>query len=772
MKQVFRRVIDRRGRVLVADLPVPHVGPDQVLVQSHYSLISSGTEMGTLAKTPAELVRQTISDPWMRNVVKQNILATGPSQTARRVWHEIVTPREIGYSGAGTVLALGDNVEGLEIGQTVAYAASGHAEVAAPSISHVVPVPDGVDLRHAAFVTVGGIAMQSLRRADLQFGETVAIYGLGLVGQLCAAIAKAAGCVVVGIDINPKANELATAAGAALVVNPSDPDWKRRIQDFTGKNGVDATVICASSDSPEIINAAMEITRRQGRVVLVGYVKLDIHPKNFLYREIDLRYSRAYGPGSYDTSYEKGRVDYPFGYVRWTEKRNLEEFIRLVATGAVNPEPLIAGVYPVERAQEPFDAIRERKLPGVAALISYGTAPDLSPTMQIKPRPKRDGKVGISLIGFGNHVLGMHLPNLKAMRDVELRGIASATGRNASVAAQGLGVTMITTDVDELLADEGTDAVMICSNQPEHYEHIRAAIKAGKAVFIEKPMVTRLEDFSELLRLMQAQPTLVTLGLNRRYSPLVDRLRRSLKSPVDFVEYMIAQQPLPADHWSLDPVDGGGRLVSEGEHFIDLCNLLIGRRPVSVTARALGKLPDDLRTLCNFSVTLHYDGAAATVVFDECGVPGFPRERLSVLAPGQIAILDDFAKLTEFGPGKPRSKGTGLHKSMGHAEELEQFVRAVKGEPNHLLSWEGSSLATLCMFAAQESIRLGAEIDLGQFRRSLLAPPDEPGENGAAPAGETGESGEPGQSATAAEAGAKAANGPRRGRGTARAGIS
>lgn len=730
MKQVFRRVIDRRGRVLVADLPVPHMGPDQVLVQSHYSLISSGTEMGTLSKTPAELVRQTVSDPWMRNVVKQTILATGPSQTARRVWHEIVTPREIGYSGAGTVLALGDHVEGLKIGQSVAYAASGHAEVAAPSINHVVPVPDGVDLRHAAFVTVGGIAMQSLRRADLKFGETVAIYGLGLVGQLCASIAKAAGCVVVGIDINPKANELATAAGAALVVNPSEPDWKRRISDFTGKNGVDATVICASSDSPEIINSAMEITRRQGRVVIVGYVKLDIHPKNFLYREIDLRYSRAYGPGSYHTGYEKGRVDYPFGYVRWTEKRNLEEFIRLVASGTVNPEPLIAGVYPVERAQEPFDAIRERTLPGVAALISYGSDPDLSRTVRVSTRPKRDGKVGISLIGFGNHVLGMHLPNLKSMRDVELRGIASATGRNASVAAESLGATMITTDVDELLADEGTDAVMICSNQPDHYEHIRAAISAGKAVFIEKPMVTRLEDFAELLRLMEqltqpAHAPLITLGLNRRYSPLVDDLRKSLRSPADFVEYVIAQQPLPPDHWSLDPVDGGGRLVSEGEHFIDLCNLLIGKRPLTVTARALGQLPDDLRTLCNFSVTLHYDGAVATVMFNESGVAGFPRERVSVFARGQVAILDDFGKLTEFRPGKPRSKGTGLHKSMGHAEELEQFVRAVKGEPNHLLSWEGSSLATLCMFAAQESIRIGAEIDLDQFHRSLLADPEE-----------------------------------------------
>jgi predicted dehydrogenase/threonine dehydrogenase-like Zn-dependent dehydrogenase len=721
MKQVFRRVIDRRGRVVVADLPVPHVGPDQVLVQSHYSLISSGTEMGTLAKTPVELVRQTISDPWMRHVVQQTVLATGPSQTARRVWHEMITPREIGYSGAGTVLALGDRVEGLEIGQTVAYAASGHAEVAAPYVNHVVPVPDGVDLRHAAFVTVGGIAMQSIRRADLKFGETVAIYGLGLVGQLCASIAKAAGCVVIGIDINPKANELATAAGAALVVNPSEPDWKRRILDFTDKNGVDATIICARSDSQEIINSAMEITRRQGRVVIVGYVKLDIHPKNFLYREIDLRYSRAYGPGSYDTNYEKGRVDYPFGYVRWTEKRNLEEFIRLVAAGAVNPEPFIAGVYPVERVQEPFDAIRERRLPGIAALISYGPDPDRSRTKQINPRPKREGRVGISLIGFGNHVLSKHLPNLKSMRDVELRGIASATARNASVVAKGLGATMITTDVDELLADEGTDAVMICSSQPEHYEHIRAAVSAGKAVFIEKPMVTRLDDFARVLHLMAEQSTqpLVTLGLNRRYSPLVDSLRKSLRAPVDFVEYVIAQPFVPPDHWTLDPVDGGGRLITEGEHFIDLCNLLIGKRPVSVTARALGKLPDDIRTLCNFAVTLHYDGAAATIMFDECGAPGFPRERLSVFTRGQVAILDDFAKLTEFGSGK-KNRGTGLHKSMGHAEELEQFVRAVQGQPNELLTWDDASLATTCMFAAQESIRLGAEIDVDQFRQSLL----------------------------------------------------
>lgn len=726
MKQVFRRVIDRRGRVNVLDLPVPHVGANQVLVQSQYSLISSGTETGTLSKTPAELVKQTISDPWMRHVVKQTVFATGVSQTARRVWHEMITPREIGYSGAGTVLALGHAVEGFEIGQTVAYAATGHAEIAAPSINHVVPVPDGVDLRQAAFVTVGGIAIQALRRADLQFGETVAIYGLGLVGQLCARIALAAGCVVVGIDINPRANALASDAGVSLVVDPRDPEWKRRILDFTDKHGVDATIVCASSSSPEIINASMEITRRQGRVVLVGYVKLDIHPKNFLYNEIDLRYSRAYGPGSYHTGYEKGRLDYPFGYVRWTEKRNLAEFIRLVATGVVSVEPLIAGVYDVNDAQAAFDAVLQGSLPGVAALISYSADPDMRRTIEVAPRPKRSGKIGLSLVGFGNHVLGKHLPNLRAMKDVELRGIASATARNAAVVADNLGVTAITTDVDELMNDAGTDGVLICSSQPEHYDHIRKAIAAQKAVFVEKPMVTRLDDFRDLLKLMDEQPVLLTLGLNRRYSPMTKVLRDAIDGPIDYIEYLITQPFVPADHWTIDPIEGGGRLITEGEHFIDLCHLLIGKRPTSVTARALGTVPDDLRTLCNFAITIHYDGAVANIVFNESGAAHFPRERLMVLGRGQIATLDDFAKLTIHGR-KVDKQGMGLRKSMGHREELHQFVRAIRGEPNDLLTWEHASLATLCMFAAQESIRTGVPFGIDAFRDRLLndVPPTE-----------------------------------------------
>jgi predicted dehydrogenase/NADPH:quinone reductase-like Zn-dependent oxidoreductase len=721
MRQVVRRVIDRKGKIVLLELPEPHMGADQVLVQNHYSLISSGTELSTLSKTPLELVRQTIADPWMRNVVKQTVLSAGLAQTGRRVWQEMIMPREIGYSGAGRVLAVGEHVEGFNVGDPVAYAATGHAEVVAPHLNHVVPVPEGVDLRHAAFVTVGGIALQSLRRAELVLGEVVAVYGLGLVGQLCVQLAKAAGCVVVGIDVDEQRNRLGLRAGADLTINPADGNLTRAVMDFTAKQGVDATLICAASRSEEIVNSSMEITRRQGRVVLVGYVKLDIHPKNFLYKEIDLRYSRAYGPGSYHRGYEKGRLDYPFGYVRWTERRNLAEVIRLVASGTLRPELLIGETVPLERVQDAFDAIAEGRLGGVAALIEYDTHRlDRRTTVSVHPRGRTSGKVGISIIGCGNHALATHLPNLRSMDGVEVRALASATGKNASMVAKSAGATMVTTDIGELLRDEGTDAVLVCSTQPEHAGHILAAVESGKAVFAEKPMATRVEDLGRVARSMEAKPVLFTLGLNRRYSPMVARMREALKGPADAVLYTIAQAYLPPDHWSLDEVDGGGRLISEGEHFIDLCHLLIGREPLSVYARALGETPDDLRKLSSFDVTIHYDGAVAHVTFDESGSVGYPREKLTAFARGRVAVLDDFGQLAVHGVRKPARHGSVLQKQMGHREALAEFVKAVKGEPNEMLTWTEAFRATLTTFAAQESIRSGLPVDLRAFRDAVL----------------------------------------------------
>jgi predicted dehydrogenase/threonine dehydrogenase-like Zn-dependent dehydrogenase len=722
MKQVFRRVIDRTGKVTVVELPEPHVGPTQILIQTHFTLISSGTESSTLSKTPTELVKQTLSDPWMRNAVKGTLLSAGPSQTGRRVWNELLLPRPIGYSGAGRVLSLGSEVEGFNVGDKIAFAAHGHAELAAPHINHVAAVPESVDLRHAAFVTVGAIALHSIRRAELQIGEVVVIFGLGLVGQLCAQIAKAAGCVVIGVEVNQDRNDVAFAAGIDRVVNPAREDLVRRIMDLTGKRGVDATIICASSKSNEIINLSTEITRKQGRIVLVGYVGLDIHPKNFLYQELDIRYSRAYGPGSYDNSYEKGRVSYPFGYVRWTEQRNLEEVIRLIASGALKVEPLIDEVYPLARVQEAFDKINGGAMRSVAALIQFDTASvDRRHAIAVTPRTSTSGgKVGVCLVGVGNHALATHLPNLKANPRVNVRALVSATGKNASMVAADAGAVLTTSDLSEALADPAVHAVVICSSQLEHAAQIVSAVRGGKAVYVEKPTATTFADYARVVRCVESEgvPIPFALGVNRRYSPLVRKLREFIADTAVAVDYTIAQPFTPLTHWTLDPIEGAGRLISEGEHFIDICNLLIGRKPLSVYAAPLGPKPDDPRTLCNFAVTLRYDAAVANVTFSESSARGYPRERVTVFGSGRVATLDDFAKLTLRSKSVQR-EGIALNRQMGHLQALDAFIDHVAGSSASAFAWEDAKAATLAMFGAQESIRTGEVVDLRQLEASI-----------------------------------------------------
>ncbi len=721
MKQVIRRVIDRKGRVKIISLPIPYLEPDNVLVQNAYSLISSGTEISTLSKTPVELAKQTLSDPWMRHVVKQTIFSTGILQTGRRIWQEMVLPREIGYSGAGITLAVGENVQGFRIGEPVAYAATGHAEIVAPSINHIVSVPEDVDLKHAAFVTVGGIAVQALRRANIQFGEVIAVYGLGLVGQLCAMIARAAGCVVIGIDVSPERIQVGEKNGFELTINPKKADLTRRIMDFTGKHGVDATIICARSKSSEIINSSMEITRKQGRMVIVGYVGLEIHPKNFFYKEIDLRYSRAYGPGSYHNAYEKGRIDYPFGYMRWTEKRNLQEFIRLIKLGRINLDPLIAGIYKVEEAQKAFNDLQKGAREGIAVVIDYNIdkKPDLRKALGRYPKRKAEGKIGISIIGVGNHVIGTHLPHLHSIPDVEIRGLVSATGKNAQIVAKKYKASVIATDINSILNDKFTDGVMICSSQHKHLTHAKQVIESAKPVFLEKPMVTLAEDFSKLYQLMIHKPVLFTLGLNRRYSSLIKKLLENIEDPIDAVIVSIALPFLQPDHWSLDEVEGGGRLISEGEHFIDLCNLLIGRSPIKVHAHFLGKMPDDIRKLCNWAATIHYEDGVANIIYNESGSVRYPREKITVFAKRKVAVLDDFSKLTIYGK-KIKTFSSGRQADMGHKQQLKEFVSAIQGKQNKLLSWDEASMATLCMLAAQESIRSGKVININEYRQALI----------------------------------------------------
>ena len=722
MKQIVRRVIDKKGKVSLIEYPVPEYNDDQILVQNFYSLISTGTELSTLSKTPIELVKQTISDPWMRNAVKQTVFSAGLIQTANRVWLEMIKPREIGYSGSGRVLAVGKNIEGIQVGDHVAYASTGHAEVVAPYKNHIVSVSKGIPLRHTAFVTVGGIAMQALRRGEIQFGEIIVVYGLGLVGQLCAMIAKSAGCVVIGIDINNERNEIAKKNGIDYVLNPNDVDIQRKISDLTNKQGVDATFMCASSKSSDIVNSSMEITRKQGRVVIVGYVGLSIHPKNFLLKEIDLRYSRAYGPGSYHNAYEKGRIDYPYGYVRWTERRNLEEVIRLIAEERLNLESLIGGVFSLEETQEAFDNLAKRKMSGIAALIRYSQKDEieLKRTISYNRQGKSQGELGLSIVGAGNHAMATYLPMIHSCKGVKLQGLGGASGKNAVAVSNRYKAQYVTTSLEEILSDKQTDGVIICSNHNNHFDHLRQAILNGtKSVLIEKPMVTTFDDLKSITQLIKAHPLPVSLGVNRRYSSMIKKTKEILNGQVDHVSYHVTVPLIPNDHWSVDEVQGGGRLIAESEHFIDLCNYLIGQEVKYVFAQILGPKPDMLRQLCNYCITIQYESSSATIVFIESGSPNHPREKITIMSKGQIAILEDFALLTYY--GKKNGKKGGKKSDMGHKSQLDAFVASLRGEPSDLITWDEAFTATATMLAAEESIRSGSRIDMTDFRDEILS---------------------------------------------------
>ncbi|MEM8996694.1 MAG: Gfo/Idh/MocA family oxidoreductase, partial [Acidobacteriota bacterium] len=415
----------------------------------------------------------------------------------------------------------------------------------------------------------------------------------------------------------------------------------------------------------------------------------------------------------------------------------LAELVRLIEVGAVDFEALVGGSFTLDRAQDAFDAIRAGTLPGVAALLDYEASKPLrrGRTLTVgrgrAPSSKKrvKGKIGVGIIGCGNHTLGTHLPALAKLKGVRIRGLASATGKMAATVAKSVKASHVTTDTAAVFDDPATDAVMICSGHAQHAEHLRRGLRSGKALFVEKPLVSRVEDFAALLGDVEAldpeDVPLIALGLNRRYAPLVARLRDFLEGPVDSVTYHVTPPRIPVDHWTLDPVDGGGRLIAEAEHFIDLCHLLVDREPRRVTATALGGAPDDLRSLVNYTVTLDYGAATAHIIFNESGGAGHPRERLTVLAKGQVAILEDFEQLRLHGRSEKRIK---QKRDMGHGEQLRQFVKAVRGDGGDtLLSWPETLRATTCLFAAQESLETGRAVDLDDFRRRLRDAGEEPG---------------------------------------------
>ncbi len=671
MRQVYRRVRDRSGKISVEEVPVPTPGHHDVLVDVRYSLISAGTESATLQRTPLELARQAWSDPWLRANVKEVLASGGWRATVDRVMDQLSLPRPIGYSGAGVVLEVGRDVEGIRTGLRVAYAAGGHAEVVCASRNLTVPIPDDVDDRSACFVTVGAICIQGVRRSGTQLGDVVAVIGQGLIGQVTSQILLAAGASVIGIDLNPAKLERSRAAGVTEVVDAASTDPVAAVRRLTGGLGADRVIICAQTNDPAVANQAMQMCRRQGRVTFVGIVRMDLERMPFFLGELDLGFSRAYGPGVYDPRYESGVADYPRDYVRWTAQENMGEFLRLVAAGKVRIADFINGVYPIERAQEAYDRVFDPNDPTIALLLSYepsAVTPEARQVVRPTRAPAR-GVVRFGVIGAGNFTRGVHLPNLARHPRAALTCVATrSSGDGGLLAATRFGAARHVSDADLVLEATDVDAVLIATRHDGHAALSVAAAKAGKAVFCEKPPALSHDELRTLADAVRTTGVTYAVGYNRRYAPLTRRLLDTVRERPLLMHYTVSIQALQPEHWTLDPDEGGGRLLGESDHFFDLMNLIADSKPTEVMARAIVRRSQTLLTQCNFVVQVWYaNGSIGTLTYTDLGHPRFPRERLQVFAGGSVLTLDDFNRLRVLGTSDKvlrRPRGKDISKSL------------------------------------------------------------------------------------------------------------
>ncbi len=711
MKQVF---FDGKGDLLLKDVPAPTSMPGKVLVRTAYSLISTGTEATALAGG-GSLLKQALRRP---DLVRRALglaaskgvrTAAGLVRGAMEHWYPL------GYSAAGTVIAVGDGVYGFSVGDRVACAGAGyanHAEFISVPQNLVVTLSDTLSFREGCFATVGAIAMQGVRRAEPMLGETMVVIGVGLVGMLSAQILHANGCRVICVDVAAERLKLAASLGIVHRLQAGEADIVQSVLSITGGYGADAVIVTAGTQSSEPVNQAFEMCRERGRVVIVGSVGLELEREQFYRKEIDLRISRSYGPGRYDPEYEQKGMIYPLGYVRWTETRNLAAFLELVATDKVAVQPLISAEYDIEQAEQAYSVATAGAKDTVAVLFRY--ALDGMPEgpervwQQLRQLPVKDGRVGLALVGAGNFARAVHIPNLKLLAaKVSVRAVVSGSGGTARQAAEKLGAPLAATDLSSAFQDEDVEAVLIATRHHLHTEQCIASARAGKHIFVEKPLALTTDECREIMAAVEQADVLCAVGFNRRFSPLALALRETLDGvggPQQIV-CRVNAGPVPKTHWLLDPEIGGGRLLGEGCHFFDLMAWLANSKPVSVTAQMVGDFSD------NVVATVKYaDGSVGTLIYSSLGDPAFPKERIEVFVGGGVAVLDDFRSLTLSGlPGKSLKLRT---QDKGHRGLLAHFVDAVHGEVALTITAEDGLMATRCARAAMRSVAQGKAVSI------------------------------------------------------------
>lgn len=710
----MKQVLIRRGSPIVAEVPAPQLTDHSILVEVRCSLISTGTEIAGLDASPRSIVREALQDPAKVAKGLRMIRETGFQRTMALVHTEIDAATPTGYSCAGVVLACGKNASGFSVGQRVACAGAGranHAEIVSVPRNLVVPVPDECDMESAASATIGAIAIQGTRRADVRFGEFVAVIGLGLIGQLTVQLLNVAGCRTIGTDIESGRIDIAKKFGMSAAANPAQCDPVRAVMEFTGGMGADAVIITASSDSTDILQQAMQMVRRKGRVVVVGAVPLEMQRTPFYEKEADLLISCSYGPGRYDPEYEERGLDYPYPYVRWTENRNMSEYLRLVADGRINFKALVEKTWPISQAPEAYADLKENKRIAVLISIPEGSTEIKNQTrVEINPTAKRiAGQIRTGIIGPGSFVRAVHLPNLKDMSGQFL--VSAVAGRNGATAwniARKYGARYAATDIGEILNDHEIDLVMIASRHDMHARQAVEAAKSGKAIFLEKPAAMNAAELEELLGAVRVAGVPFMVGFNRRFAPLIRNTKSLLdqRSNPALITYRMNAGALPTDSW-IQGSEGGGRIIGEACHIFDLFNYLVGAMPTEVVALPLRSRSPHVPATDNFTAGVRYpDGSLCNLIYTSVGSTDLPKESMEVFFDGKTITMDDYRKLSFFGISrKPITKS---NQDKGHREELQALADYLNGKAPAPMTLEEIEAATRTSFLVDDIVRSGA----------------------------------------------------------------
>jgi len=701
------------GEMLVQEVPVPQVGQGFVLVRNHFSIISGGTEGSTVSAARKSLLGKAKERPQQVKQVIDTLKSQGPQQTYRAVMKKLDSYSPLGYSCAGEVVDVGEGVSEFKLGDLVACAGAGyasHSELVAVPVNLCVKLAETTNLKHAAYNTLGAISMQGVRQADMRVGETCVVIGLGLLGQLACMILRASGVDVVGVDVLQSSVDHALTNGIVDHGFARDaPGLEDKIYAASYGNGADAVIIAAATHSTDPINFAGAIARKKGRVVVLGAVPTGFERDPHWYRkELELRMACSYGPGRYDPQYEEKGVDYPLAYVRWTEKRNMEAFQRLIEKGLMPLECLTTHEFAFEDAPEAFDMIANKSEPYIGIALRYDTSkPIIRGAVQATGSvPSPEAAVGISFIGAGSYAQSHLLPNIPERAEVQRVGVISNSGTTSKRVAEKYGFSFCTSEEAEILAEQ-TNTVFIATRHDSHADYVMKSLNAGKNVFVEKPLCLNIAKLEEIADLCASSGKAVMVGFNRRFSPHVQTIKSRLGSGPMSMIYRVNAGSIPADNWIQDMDVGGGRIIGEACHFIDLLTYLNGSSPKAVSAMALPD-PDGLNDTVNISIQFE-NGSTGVVAYYANGPKDLPKEYLEVFASGSTAILEDFKALRIYGKGKVVRKKL-WNQNKGQRDMVGAFINSLLTDGSSPIPFEDTYAVTKASFLVLESLRNGSQV--------------------------------------------------------------